>query len=122
VERPQSDDPFAALTARYDTAMDARGVSDWIAFVERVRAMLPLAEAREGRAEIAAAGTDFIDVLRRRARSLPRARGVFVSHQQGNLDWAERVAWEVTEVNLAYWLDAHDLGLAAATAASLSLA
>ena len=74
--------------------------------------------SRSETADTEAAGRGLTDVFLQRLRTKPlRKRStVFVSHQRENASWAERAAWEASEVGLDYWLDVHDPGLKRANA------
>ena len=53
---------------------------------------------------------DFLDATWAKARKPPQQKPcrVFVSHQQADVVYAERIAWLANKEGLDYWLDVHD--------------
>ena len=104
-----SGDGLQTLVRRYDEASGAKRVKAWQDFVTELLELLPL--ARDGRGHEAIDAS--VDRFRERASTAPRPKKttVFVSHQRKDAHWAERAAWEASELGLDYWLDIHDPGL-----------
>jgi hypothetical protein len=97
------------LAARYATAIGARGVDDWNAFVTEVREVAPQQLGPASEAVLRSS----LDTLMTKLRSTPALKQptVFVSHQRLDADWAEWAAWAATEAHFDYWLDVHDPNL-----------
>ena len=98
------------LAERYDDerVVGAQRVRAWEAFVRDLLGFLDRADTDEGHRAISALTDRFLD---QPTEPRPAKTTVFVSHQRHDAHWAERVAWEASELGLDYWLDVHDLGL-----------
>jgi hypothetical protein len=103
------------LAKRYDSAIGAERVALWQAFVRDLFGFLERAETEEGRTAIVTLTDRFLG----QSKPTPANDTVFVSHQRLDANWAERVAWEASELGLDYWLDIHDLAVPATLAQKL---
>jgi hypothetical protein len=103
------------LANRYESAAGAERVEAWQAFVQDLFGLLERAETEEGRSAIVTLTDRFLG----QSKPKPANDTVFVSHQRLDADWAERVAWEASELGLDYWLDIHDLAVPATLAQTL---
>src|SRR5262245_59030016 len=94
------------LQERLPRRDDIVGIEAWQYFLMLLRDFLGIAEPPEGFDRISGAFNQFLDAT----NSLPRrtVSRVFVSHQRNDATWAERLAWQATEVGFEYWLDIHD--------------
>ena len=105
-----------SLAERYETAIGAERVDRWEAFVRDLQGFLQQAETDDGRTAISTLTDRFLAQSTPDRPSPPQKQTVFISHQRHDAHWAERAAWEASELGLDYWLDVHDLGMPPASA------
>jgi hypothetical protein len=100
------------LAERYDRAVGAQRVSAWHAFVRDLQGFQDRADTDEGQQAISTLTDRFLE---QPSEPGAKKKTVFVSHQRLDADWAERAAYEASELGLDYWLDIHDLAVGQST-------